>query len=138
MAPRSVVLGAWVVLALLAAHDVTHLLDDGLETPLGLLAAVAIPQWLFLAVAMAVVVRGSPAQSRIAALLVGLSVALGFAAIHLLPFSPAGYWDLDPSEISWVLAWTPAVAGLVLAGVALRCKADSTPTTGGARCARSC
>ena len=118
MAPRSVVLGAWVVLALLAAHDVTHLLDDGLETPLGLLASVAIPQWLFLAAAMAVVLRGDPARSRFAALLVGAAVALGFAAIHLLPFSPAGYWDLRPSGISWALAWLPAVAGLVLVGIA--------------------
>ena len=116
--PRPLVLGAWVVLILLAAHDVTHVLDEGLETPLGQVALVAIPQWLFLAVAMTVVLRGDPAHSRIAALLVGFSVALGFAAIHLLPFSPAGYWDLRPSSISWVLAWMPAVAGLILAGMA--------------------
>ena len=118
MAPRGLVLGAWVVLALLAAHDVTHVLDDGLETPLGLLASVAIPQWLFLAVAMSVVLRGDPAHSRLAALLIGISVALGFAAIHLLPFSPAGYWDLHPSGLSWVLVWLPAVAGLVLVAIA--------------------
>ena len=118
MAPRSLVLGAWVVLTLLAAHDVTHVLDDGLETPLGQLAYVAIPQWLFLALAMIVILRGEPARSRIAALLVGSSVVLGFAAIHLLPFSPAAYWDLRPSGISWVLAWMPAVAGLVLVGIA--------------------
>ena len=118
MAPRGLVFGVWVVLALLAAHDITHVLDDGLETPLGLLASVAVPQWLFLAVAMAVVLRGDPSRSRLAALLVGVSVALGFAAIHLLPFSPAAYWDLQPSGISWVLAWTSAVAGLVLVGLA--------------------
>ena len=135
MAPRSLVTGTWVVLALLAAHDVTHLLDDGLETPVGLLAAVAIPQWLVLAAAMAVVLRGSTAQRRIAALLVGVSVALGFAAIHLLPLAPDAYWDLDPSGISWTLAWLPAVAGLVLAGIALRCKAESIPGAGGTRCA---
>jgi hypothetical protein len=117
--PRSLVLGATVVLVLLAAHDATHVLDDGLETPLGQLAAVAIPQWLFLALAMTVIVRGDAARSRIATLLVGVSVALGFALIHLLPFSPAGYWDLSPSGISWVLAWAPALAGLVLAGIAL-------------------
>ena len=105
---------AWVVLGLLAAHDVTHVLDDGLETPLGQLAVVAIPQWLFLAVAMTVVLRGEPAAARSAALLLGLSVAIGFAAVHLLPFSPAAYWDLDPSAISWFLAWAPPVAALVL------------------------
>src|SRR5829696_6278080 len=108
--PRSFVLAAWLVLALLAAHDVTHVLDDGLETPLGQVAYVAIPQWLFLAVAMTVIVRGDAARSRTAALLVGVSVALGFAAIHLLPLSPAAYWDLRPSSLSWVLAWMPAVA----------------------------
>ena len=121
MAPRGqrpLVIGAWVVLALLAAHDATHVLDDGLGTPLGQVAAVAIPQWLFLAVAMAVIVRGGPEQRRIAALLVGISVALGFAAIHLLPFSPAGYWDLHPSGISWVLVWLPAAAGLALVAIA--------------------
>jgi hypothetical protein len=118
MAPRSLALGAWVVLTLLAAHDVTHVLDDGLETPLGQLAYVAIPQWLFLAVAMIVILRGDPARSRIAALLVGSSVVLGFAAIHLLPISPAAYWDLRPSGLSWVLAWMPALAGLVLVGIA--------------------
>ena len=116
--PRSLVVAAWLVLALLAAHDVTHVLDEGLETPLGQVAYVAIPQWLFLAVAMTVIVRGDPARSRIAALLVGVSVALGFAAIHLLPFSPAAYWDLRPSSLSWVLAWMPAVAGLLLFGIA--------------------
>jgi hypothetical protein len=115
---RSLVLAAWVVLALLAAHDVTHVLDDGLETPLAQVAYVAIPQWLFLAVAMTVVLRGEPARRRLAALLIGVGVVLGFATIHLLPFSPAGYWDLRPSTISWVLAWMPAVAGLVLAGIA--------------------
>jgi NO-binding membrane sensor protein with MHYT domain len=105
---------AWVVLGLLAAHDATHLLDDGLDTPLGLLAAVAIPQWLFLGVAMGVVLRGEESQARLAALLIGISVAIGFAAIHLLPVSPAAYWDLDPSGISWCLAWAPAVAALAL------------------------
>jgi len=76
---------------------------------------VALPQWLFLAVAMGVVLRGDPARSRAAALLLGVSVAAGFAVIHLLPFSPAAAWDLRPSVISWVLMWVPAVAALALA-----------------------
>jgi NO-binding membrane sensor protein with MHYT domain len=120
---------SWVVLGLLAAHDVTHVLDDGLETLLGQLAYVAIPQWLFLAVAMAVVVRGDAAHARIAALLLGLSVALGFAAIHLLPVSPAAYWDLDPSAVSWFLAWAPAVAALVLVVVVSRSAAGASRGT---------
>jgi hypothetical protein len=121
MAPRGsrpLVLWSWVVLAMLAAHDVTHVLDDGLETRLGQLAYVALPQWLFLAIAMVVIVRGDPARSRLAALVLGVSVTLGFAVIHLLPFSPAAFWDLRPSVISWTLAWVPAVAGLVLVALA--------------------
>jgi len=129
---RSLVAWSWVVLALLAAHDVTHALDDGLETGLGELAAVSLPQWLFLAVAMAVIVRGDPAHSRLAALLLGVGVAIGFAVIHLLPFAIAAYWDLHPSFLSWVLAWVPAVAGLTLAALAwqeLRATAPAAAAT---------
>ena len=129
---RSLVAWSWVVLALLAAHDVTHALDDGLETGLAELAAVSLPQWLFLAVAMAVIVRGDPARSRLAALLLGVSVAIGFAVIHLLPFALAAYWDLHPSFLSWVLAWVPAVAGLTLAALAwqeLRATAPAAAAT---------
>jgi hypothetical protein len=115
---RSLIAWSWVVLALLAAHDVTHVLDDGLETPLGQLAYVAVPQWLVLAIAMWVVLRGDADRSRLAALLLGGSVTLGFAVVHLLPFAPAAYWELSPSGISWLLAWLPAAAGLVLAGLA--------------------
>ncbi len=111
---RSVVAWSWVVVALLAAHDVTHLLDEGLETPLGQLALVAIPQWLALAVLMATVLRGSRGPSETAALLLGISVTLGFAVVHLLPFSAAAFWDLRPSVVSWVLAWASAAAGLLL------------------------
>jgi hypothetical protein len=116
---RSLVSVSWVTLALLAAHDVTHVLDDGLETPLGQLACVALPQWLFVAVAMTVIVRGDAIRARFAALLLGAGVAIGFTAVHLLPFSPAAFWDLSPSALSWVLAWVPAVAGFVLAALAV-------------------
>ena len=115
---RSHVCFSWVVLGLLAAHDVTHVLDNGLETPLDQLAYVALPQWLFLAVAMSIIVYGDPVRSRIAAMLVGVSITVGFAGIHLLPFSPAALWELHPSVISWVLVWLPAVAGIVLAALA--------------------
>jgi hypothetical protein len=108
------VLWSWIVLALLAAHDVTHLLDEGLETPLGQLALVAIPQWLALAILMAIVLRGSRGRRQTAALLLGISVTLGFAVVHLLPFSAAAFWDLRPSGVSWVLAWASAAAGLLL------------------------
>lgn len=115
---RSLAFWSLVALALLAGHDVTHVLDDGLETPLGQLAFVAVPQWLVLAVVMAVVLRGGRERSRTAALLLGSSVTAGFAVVHLLPLSPASFWELEPSVVSWLLAWMPAAVGLVLAALA--------------------
>ena len=111
---------SWAVLALLAGHDVTHLADGGLDTSPGQLAVVAIPQWLVLAAVMAIVLRGRPDQSRVAAVVLGLSVAVGFAVIHLLPLSPAAYDDLQPSAVSWALVALPAAAGLVLAAISSR------------------
>jgi hypothetical protein len=115
---RSLLLWSWILLALVAAHDVTHLLDDGLETGLGQLALVALPQWLVLAVVMAIVLRGDWAHSRTAALLLGTSVAVGFGVVHLLPFAPAAFWDLQPSVVSWALAWASVAAGVLLAVLA--------------------
>ena len=110
-----VVACSWVLLALVAAHDVTHLADDGLETSPGQLAIVAIPQWLVLAAVMAIVVRGDEAHSRTAALVLGLGVAAGFGLVHFLPFSPAAFWDQQPSPVSWVLAWASVAVGVLLA-----------------------
>jgi hypothetical protein len=122
--PRSashpLVLWSAIVLVLLAAHDLSHALDGGLDTSLGGLALVAVPQWAFLAVLMTVIVRGERRQSAGAALLLGAGVVLGFAAVHLLPFSPAAYWDLHPTPLSWVLVWLPLPAGLVLSTLAWR------------------
>ena len=115
---RSLAFWSWVLLALLAAHDVTHALDDGLQTGLGQLASVAIPQWLVLAAVMAMILRGAPAQSRGAPRGLGSSVTGGFAAIHLLPVALAAFWELKPSVLSWVLAWAPAAVGLGLAALA--------------------
>jgi len=118
MPPRAYVVAcSWVLLALVAAHDVTHLVDGGLETSPGQLAIVAIPQWLVLAAVMAIVLRGDPAQRRATALVLGLSVAAGFGVVHLLPFSPAAFWDQQPSAVSWALAWASVAVGLLLAGV---------------------
>jgi len=115
---RSVVVLSWVVLVLLAAHDVTHLADGGLDTSPGQLALVAIPQWIALAAVMVIVVRGPEERRRIAALVLGVSVVVGFAVIHLLPFSLADYSELEPSGLSWVLVWLPTAAALVLVAVA--------------------
>ena len=115
---RPLVLWSLVLLALLAAHDLTHALDDGLETSLGALALVAVPQWIVLALVFAVIARGGPGRSGLAALALALGVIAGFVAVHLLPFSPAPYWDLDPSVVSWVLVFVPPAVALVLAALA--------------------
>jgi hypothetical protein len=119
-ASHPLVLWSFVVLLLLAAHDFSHALDGGLHTSLGGLALVAVPQWALLAVLMTVIVRGERKPSAGAALLLGAGVVLGFAAVHLLPFSPAAYWDLHPTPLSWVLVWLPLPAGLVLSTLAWR------------------
>jgi hypothetical protein len=119
-ASRSLVIWSGVLLVALAAHDLSHALDDGLDTPLDQLALVAVPQWLVLAAVMAVIVRGDRVRSAAAALLLGIGVTIGFAVAHLLPFATASYWDLRPSAVSWVLAWLPAALGLAVAVLSLR------------------
>ena len=117
-ASRSLVIWSGALLVVLAAHDLSHALDGGLETPLDQLALVAVPQWLLLAVVMAVIVRGDRARGASAALLLGLGVAIGFTVAHLLPFSTDSYWDLQPSLVSWLLALLPAALGLAVAALA--------------------
>src|SRR5947209_1819082 len=112
--PRSLVIWAGVLLCLLAAHDLSHALDDGLKTPLAELAVVAVPQWLVLAIVFAVIVRADRAHAAAAALLLGTGVAIGFLVVHLLPFSTDSYWHLQPSAVSWAFAWLPASAGLAV------------------------
>ena len=118
---------SWIVLVLLAAHDVTHLADGGLDTSPGQLALVAIPQWIVLALVMGIIVR-DPAHRRAAATVLGASVAVGFALVHLVPFSPTAYWDLEPSALSWALVWVPATAGLVLVALARPARSTLQPS----------
>ena len=115
---RSLVLWSWIVLVLLAAHDVTHVVDDGLETPLAQFPIVAVPQWIALGVVMAVVLRGDPFHSQTAALLLGIGVTVGVAVVHLLPITSAALWEVQPSVVSWVLVWASTAAGLLLAVLA--------------------
>src|SRR2546421_5898066 len=96
-ASRSIVISSGVLLVVLAAHDLSHALDGGLETPVGELALVAVPQWLVLAAVMTVIVRGDRAHGAAAALLLGIGVTAWLAVVPLLPVSTASYWDLQPS-----------------------------------------
>lgn len=106
------------MLALLAGHDLTHLLDPGLDTSLGLLALVAVPQWIVLAVVTALIVRGDAQRAHLLAFTLGAGTAVGFAVVHLLPFAASSYWELSPSPASWLLAWVPTAFGVALAIVA--------------------
>jgi len=112
------VLWSAVVLALLAGHDLSHALDGGLDTSIGALAVVAVPQWAALAVLMALIAGRDRKRSAVAALVLAAGVLIGFTAVHLLPFSPAAYWDLNPSALSWLVVWAPLAAGVVLAALA--------------------
>jgi hypothetical protein len=112
---RPLAFACGVLLVLLAAHDVSHAVDDGLETKLGQLAIVATPQWIVLAIMLAVILRADRARGAVAALLLSTGVTAGFVVIHLLPFAPASYWDLHPSAISWLLAWAPPLVAIPVA-----------------------
>ena len=127
---RRLAVSSLALLALLAGHDASHVLDDGLDTKPGALALVAVPQWIVLAVVAAVILRAERARGALAALLLGAGTTVGFVAIHLLPFAPASYSDLDPSPVSWLLVWAPALFGLIvsaLAWVEWRSAARETP-----------
>jgi hypothetical protein len=115
---RPLVTWTLALFALLAAHDLTHLLDDGLDTSAAALATVAVPQWIVLAGVLWVIVRGDRARATGAALLLAAGVVAGFVVVHLLPFSPAAYYDLEPSAASWVLAIVPPLVALVVAALA--------------------
>jgi hypothetical protein len=134
---RSLALWSAALLALLAAHDLSHALDDGLETKLGGLALVATPQWIVLAVILAVILRADRSRGAAAALLLGLGVTVGFVVIHLLPFGPASYWDLHPSAVSWLLAWVPPALGLLVAARAYTEWRAATPAAAKAASASS-
>jgi hypothetical protein len=112
---RSLVAWCSVLLVLLAAHDASHLIDDGLDTSVGQLAPISIPQWIVLAAIMTVIVRGDRARGGLAALMLGAGTTLGCAVAHLLPFALYSYWDRDPSTASWLLAWVPTALGAVIA-----------------------
>ena len=117
---RPLVLGCAALLVVLAGHDLTHLFDDGLDTSAGQLALVATPQWAVLAAVMAGILRLARPRGAALALALGLGASAGVLLVHLLPFAPAAYRDLDPSAASWLLAWLPVATGVVVAALAVR------------------
>src|SRR3954464_5960250 len=117
-ASRPLVVWSGVLLVLLAAHDLSHLLDSGLDTKASQLALIAVPQWIVLGIVMTIIVRGEPRVSAIAGFLLGAGAAVGFALVHLAPFAPADYWGLSPTTVSWALAWIPTGVGVLVAWLA--------------------
>lgn len=134
---RSLVAWCAVLLVLLAAHDASHLIDDGLDTSIGQLAPISIPQWIVLAAIMTVIVRADRTRGALAALALGAGTAVGFVFIHLLPFAVYSYWDHDPSAVSWALAVVPAAVGAVVAARAWSEWRAATPPAVAARQATS-
>ena len=121
----------WVVLGLLAAHDLTHLLDDGLDTSPGQLALVAIPQWIALGVVMAIVLRGDEAHRPMAALALGVSVVLGFAVVICCRWRPPRSGTCSRRGCPGSSAGPPRPPRLVLTGLAwplVRSGPARTPT----------
>jgi len=122
---------------LLTATDVLHALDHTRQgRDLGAeVYAAGIAGWIALAVLLVLVARGHPLAAPYAAA-VGLSVAVGFALVHVAPHWSAfsdPYAGFDPDALSWALVALPVLAGLNLAVVALRAE---RPVAGGATRAR--
>jgi hypothetical protein len=121
-----------LLVALLVLHVADHTLRQSRPTPselgavgsAGLLAAIAV-------LALAAARRAEAAQL---AVVVGLSTALGFVAVHLLP-----HWGpfSDPYEsahldaLSWASMLGSIAAALLLAAAGIRAlRADSRPAAG--------
>jgi hypothetical protein len=111
---------------LLVAADVLHALDHARQgRDLSSEVYVAgVAGWIALAVLLVLVARGHRLAASYAAA-VGLSVAVGFLAVHVAPhwssFSdPYPAWD--PDALSWALVVVPIVAALNLVARAARAR----------------
>jgi len=109
---------------LLAATDVVHALDHTRQGR-ALTAEVytaGVAGWIALAVLLALVARGHRLAAPYAAA-VGLSVAVGFVAVHVVPHWSAlsdPYPAFDADALSWALVAVPVLAGVNLAVQAVR------------------
>jgi hypothetical protein len=107
---------------LLVSADVLHALDhvrQGRDLAAEVYGA-GVAGWIALAVLLVLVARGHRLAAPYAAV-VGLSIAAGFAAVHVAPHWSAfsdPYPDFEPDALSWALVAVPVLAGLDLARVA--------------------
>ena len=103
---------------LLTALDVLHALDhtrQGRDLASEVYVA-GVAGWIALALLLVLIARGHRLAAPYAAL-VGISVAVGFLAVHIAPhwssFSDP-YSRFDPDALSWVLVALPIVAAVNL------------------------
>lgn len=116
---RALRVTAVVLFALIVGHDISHIADPGLDTPLGALAIISVPQYVGLIWILNAVLRSPPRRSAGAGLALGLAVLAGFVVAHLLPFGPAPFYDEHPAFASWLLLWLPIGTCLLLIALSL-------------------
>jgi hypothetical protein len=111
---------------LLVAADVAHGADHTRQGR-ALAAEVytaGVSGWIALAVLLVLVARGHRLAAPYAAA-IGLAVAAGFVAVHLLPHWGAfsdPYSGFDPDALSWALVAAPMLAALNLVWQAARAR----------------
>ena len=111
---------------LLTAVDVLHALDHARQGRdlAGEVYAAGVAGWIALAVLLVLVARGHRLAAPYAGA-VGLSVAAGFVAVHLLPHWSAfsdPYPSFGADALSWALVVLPVAAALNLAWQATRAR----------------
>src|SRR3954454_12528905 len=117
---------------LLAVLDVVHALDhprQGRDLAREVYVA-GVAGWIALALLLALIARGHRLAAPYAEL-VGISVAVGFLAVHVAPhwssFSDP-YSRFEPDALSWALVALPVLAAVNLVVQAARARArEATP-----------
>ncbi|MEA2385677.1 MAG: hypothetical protein QOH72_5648 [Solirubrobacteraceae bacterium] len=111
---------------LLVVADVLHALDHMRQgrTLAGEVYVAGVAGWIALALLLVLVARGHRLAAPYAAA-VGLSVAVGFLAVHVAPHwsavsDPYSAWD--PDALSWALVVLPVLAALNLVAQAARAR----------------
>ena len=111
------------LLALLALHVVDHAINQPTRDLPVTGGFVGVAGFAVVAASSVLAVRRSQ-WAPAAAVFAGLTTALGFAAIHLLPAwsEPISdpYWDFAANALSWVLMLAPLAVSIVLAAQGAR------------------